>query len=153
MRITDKGQDVRQLQEHGRGTDPGDHRGGIDPRWNLTYEFTSAATRRAAESGHALWVYLTVDEYPATPQARQELIRRYGPYLVEEWLHRGLPVGDDLYHLVHRPGDLEQSQSRRIHRVDQAGALAGEHGGVPVVVVLANTPLAPQYVVSRVHFD
>jgi hypothetical protein len=143
---------VSQLQAHGSGADPQDHRGGIEPHWNLTYEFTSADARGEKDSAHALWVYLTVDEYPATPQARRDLVRRYGPYLVEEWLDRALPVGD-LYYLVHRPGDLRPSEGQRIHRADQASAWAREHGGVPVVIVLANTPLRPRYVVSRVRFD
>lgn len=143
---------MRQLQAHGRDSDPRDHHSGIEPHWNLTYEFTSADTGRERDSAHALWVYLTVDEYPSTPQARRDLVRRYGPYLVEEWLDRGLPVGD-LYHLVHRPGDLGPSEGQRIHRADQASAQAREHGGVPVVIVLANTPLEPRYVVSRVRFD
>lgn len=139
---------MRQLEEHGAGTDP-PGQGGIDPRWNLTYEFTSAPTRR--DGAHVLSMSVTVDEYPATPQARRNLVRRYGPCLVEEWLDRGLP-GGDLYHLVHRPGDLGPSEGQRIHRSDQASAHAREHGGVPVVVVLANTPLEPRYVVSRVRF-
>jgi len=151
-RTTEKGQDVRQLQEHGAGTDPHDQGSGIDPRWNLTYEFTSAPTHRATDGAHVLWLSVTVDEYPSTPQARRDLVRRYGPYLVEEWLHRRLPEGD-LYHLVHRPGDLGPSEGQRIHRADQAAARAREHGGVQIVVVLANLPLEPRYVVSRVHFD
>lgn len=142
---------MRQLQAHDRGTDPRDHRGGIEPHWNLTYEFISADTRGENESAHALWVHLTVDEYPSTPEACRDLVRRYGPYLVEEWLDRGLPVGD-LYHLVHRPGELGPSEGQRIHRADQAFA-ARQHGGVPVVIVLANTPLEPRHVVSRVRFD
>ena len=143
---------MRQLQEPGWVTDPHDRGAGIDPRWNLTYEFTSAPSRRAIDGAHTLSVSVTVDEYPATPQARRDLVRRYGPYLVEEWLDRGLPEGD-LYHLVHRPGDLGTSTGRGFHRAQQASALAHEHAGVPVVVVLANTPLEPRYVVSRVHFD
>ena len=150
-RTTEKGLDVRQLQEHDAGTHPHDQ-GGIDPRWNLTYEFTSAPSRRATDGAHVLWVSVMVDEYPATPQARRELVRRYGPDLVEEWLDRGLPEGD-LYHLVHRPGDLGPSEGQRIHRADQASALAREHGGVPVIVGLANTPLEPRYVISLVHVD
>ena len=142
---------MRQLQEHHRDTDPHDDGGGIDPRWTLTYEFTATAARRRADGAHALWVYVTVDEYPTTPQARRDLVRTHGPYLVEEWLDRGLPVGD-LYHLVHRPGDLGPSEGQRVYRDDQASALAAEHGGVPVVIALANTPLEPRYVVARVHF-
>jgi hypothetical protein len=76
----------------------------------------------------------------------------YGPYLLEEWLERGLPQGE-LYHLVHRPGELGPSETQRIHRSDQAAALAEEFGGVPVVIALANVPLAPRYVVSRVAFE
>ncbi len=140
---------MRQLQAHDARTDPDDQDGGIDPRWNLTYEFTSASTRR--DGAHVLSLSVTVDEYPATPHALRDLVRRYGPRLRQEWLERRLPAGD-LYHLVHRPGDLGPTESQRIHRGDQASALAREEGGVPVVVVLANTPLEPRYVVSRVRF-
>jgi hypothetical protein len=143
---------VRQLQENDAGTDPHNQDRGIDPRWNLTYEFTSAPTRRETDGAHVLWVSVTADTYPGTPQARRDLVRRYGPYLVDEWAQRRLPAGD-LYHLVHRPGDLGPSEGQRIHCADQASALARENGGVPVVVALANTPLEPRYVVSRVHFD
>jgi hypothetical protein len=95
---------------------------------------------------------MTVDEYPAGDEARRALVCAYGPYLVQEWLDRGLPAGE-LYHLVHRPGELGPSEAQRIHRADQADALAREFGGVPVVIVLANTPIEPRLVVSRVSFD
>jgi len=142
---------VRQLQEHHRGSDPHDRGGGIDPRWNLTYEFIATAACPQADGAHALWVSVTVDRYPTTAHARRDLVRRYGPYLVEEWLDRGLPVGD-LYHLVHRPGDLGPSEGQCVYQEDQSSAPAVENGGVPVVIALANTPLEPRYVVSRVHF-
>jgi hypothetical protein len=143
---------VTQLQERDQGHDGQDRGGGIDPHWNLTYEFTATAARAGKDGAHTLSVYLTVDEYPSSPESRRDLVRRYGPYLVQAWLDRGLPAGD-LYHLVHRPGELEPSEGRRIHRADQACARAREHGGVPVVVVLANTPLEPRLVVSRVQSD
>ncbi len=134
---------MRQLEGQGPG---------IDPRWNPTYQFTSPTPAVNADNTHALSVYLTVDEYPATPEARRALVSAYGPYLVEEWLDRGLPAGE-LYHLVHRPGELGPSEAQRVHRVDQAAALAQEFGGVPVAVVLANVALHADFVVSRVRFD
>jgi hypothetical protein len=134
---------VRQLE--GRVTE-------IDPRWNPTYQFSAPSAPLELTNTHVLSVYLTVDEYPATPEARRALVCAYGPYLVEEWVGRGLPEGD-LYHLVHRPGELGPSEAQRIHRADQAAALAEEFGGVAVVVVLANVPLNADLVVSRVVFD
>lgn len=134
---------MKQLEGHTRG---------VDPRWNPTYRFASPAAPPETRSTHALSVYLTVDAYPNTPEARRELVCAYGPYLVEEWLGRGLPPGE-LYHLVHRPGELGPSEAQRIHRADQASGLAREFGGVPVVIVLANTPINPSLVVSRVRFD
>ncbi|MDQ4085727.1 MAG: hypothetical protein M3165_07910 [Actinomycetota bacterium] len=146
---------MKQLDDPYRGVatpggvpDPGE---GIDPRWNPTYRFASPASARA-ENSHALSVYMTVDDYPTTPEARRALVRAYGPYLVQEWLHRRLPLGE-LFHLVHRPGELGPSDAQRIHRADQGDALAREFGGVPVVIVLANTALRPDLVVSRVRFD
>jgi hypothetical protein len=124
----------------------------LDPRWNPTYLFASPTRAVDVENTHVLSVYLTVDEYPETLEARRALVCAYGPYLIQEWVERGLP-GGDLYHLVHRPGDLGPSEGQRVHRSDQAAALAEEYGGVPVVIVLANIPLAPEYVVSRVAFD
>ncbi len=124
----------------------------LDPRWNPTYQFTSPAAPLDSTSAHVLSVYLTVDEYPATPAARRALVRAYGPYLVEEWLRRSLPTGE-LYHVVHRPGELGPSEAQRIHRADQAAALAQEYGGEAVVIVLANVPLVANLVVSRVVFE
>lgn len=134
---------MQQLEEHGNG---------IDPRWNPTYRFTSSAPTRSVISTHALSVYTTVGVYPATPEARRALVRAYGPYLVEEWVNRRLPLGE-LYHLVHKPGELGPSEVQCAHRADQGAALAREFGGVPVVVVLANAPIAPGLVVSRIRFD
>jgi hypothetical protein len=134
---------VKHLEGHDRG---------VDPRLNPTYRFASPAPPPRTGHTHALSVYMTVDEYPTSDEARRELVRTYGPYLVQEWLDRGLPVGD-LYHLVHLPGELGPSEAQRIHRSDQADALAREFGGVPVVIVLANTPIDPDLVVSRVRFD
>jgi hypothetical protein len=134
---------VRQLQGHDRG---------IDPRWNPTYQFTSPTRPVQTTNTHVLSVYLTVDEYPTTPEARRALVRAYGPYLVQEWLDRGLPP-EPLYHLVHRPGELGPSEAQRIHRKDQGEALAHEFGGVAVAIVLANVPLVPELVVSRVRFE
>jgi hypothetical protein len=128
------------------------HERGIDPRWNPTYLFASPTRPVDVENTHVLSVYLTVDDYPETYEARRALVGAYGRYLVEEWVQRGLPLGE-LYHLVHRPGELGPSEAQRIHRSDQAAALAHEFGGVPVAIVLANVPLAPQYVVSRVTFE
>ena len=125
---------------------------GLDPRWNPTYMFASPTRPVDVENTHVLSVYLTVDAYPETFEARRALVRAYGPYLVEEWVRRGLPMGE-LDHLVHRPGELGPSEAQRIHRSDQAAALAEEFGGVPVVIVLTNVVLAPQYVISRVVFD
>lgn len=122
---------------------------GIDPCWNLTYQFSSAESSPQVADSHALTVYIAVDEYPATPQARRDLVSAYGPYLVQEWRRRRLPLGRELFHLVHAPGDLEASPARRVHRADQAHAQAQESGGVAVALMLANTPLAPHLVVSR----
>ena len=124
---------------------------GVDPRLNPTYRFASPASPPQTGHAHALSVYMTVDEYPTSEEARRELVSTYGPYLVQEWIDRGLPVGD-LYHLVHRPGELGPSDAQRIHRADQADALARQFGGTPVVIVLANTPIDPDLVVSRVRF-
>ena len=145
---------MRQLDRPLEGVGPGrvlDPGRGIDPRWNPTYRFTSPASGRA-ENSHALSVYMTVRDYPATPEARLALVRAYGPYLVQEWRHRSLPLGD-LFHLVHRPGELGASEAQRIHRADQGMVLARGVLGRPVVIVLANTPLRADLVVSRVRFD
>jgi hypothetical protein len=145
---------VKQLEDPARGVGPDrvlDPGLGLDPRWNPTYRFSSPSAGRA-ENSHALSVYMTVDDYPTTPEARRALVRAYGPYLVREWLHRRLPQGE-LFQLVHRPGELGPSEAQRIHRADQGNALAREFGGTPVVIVLANTPLRPGLVVSRVRFD
>jgi hypothetical protein len=124
----------------------------IDPGWDPTYRFASASADEAsAVHMHALSVCLTVQEYPTSYSARRELVGAYGPHLVDEWVERGLPL-TELYHLVHRPGELGPSEAARVHRRDQADALAEEYGGVPVVIVLANVALAPQLVVSRVSF-
>jgi hypothetical protein len=133
---------VRQLAGNDRG---------IDPRWNPTYLFASPSPPVDVENTHVLSVYLTVEKYPETFEDRRALVCAYGPYLIEEWVERGLPFGD-LFHLVHRPGELGPSEAQRIHRSDQAEALAEEFGGVPVVIVLANAQIVPEYVVSRVTF-
>jgi hypothetical protein len=138
-----RGVDVKQLDASNRG---------LDPRWNPTYRFAASAPPPQVGHTHALSVYMTVDDYPTSDKGRRGLVHEYGPYLVQEWLDRGLPLGE-LYHLVHRPGELGPSEAQRIHRADQADALAREFGGVPVVIVLANTPIEPSLVVSRVRFD
>lgn len=134
---------MKHLEGHGRG---------VDPRLNPTYRFASPVPRTYAGHTHALSVYMTVDEYPTSDAARRALVCAYGPYLVQEWIDRALPIGE-LYHLVHRPGELGPSAAQRVHRADQADALAREFGGAPVVIVLANTPIDHDLVVSRVRFD
>jgi hypothetical protein len=128
---------------------------GVDPRLNPTYRFASPTPPVGTTNTHVLSVYLLTDEYPTTPQAREALVRAYGPHLVQEWLDRGLPTppGQPLYHLVHRPGELGPSEAQCLHRKDQADALAHEFGGVAVAVVLANMPVVPALVVSRVVFE
>lgn len=132
---------MKQLANHVRG---------MDPR-NPTYQFTAPAYPPQPLDTHALSVYMTVDKYPETYDERRALVCAYGPYLVDEWLSRRLPLSE-LYHLVHRPGELGPTEAQRTHRADQASGLAREFGGVPVVVVLANTPLDHRLVVSRVRF-
>jgi hypothetical protein len=122
----------------------------IDPRWNLTYEFASPESARALVNTHVLSVHTTVSDYPTTAAARRAVVRSYGPGLVEEWISRRLPPGE-LYHLVHRPGELDGSTSHWDHRSGEPTAPAHDLGGVPVVVVLTNTPLRPDLVVSRVR--
>lgn len=127
---------------------------GADPASNVTYHFTSTTPRPRprTRNTHVLSMHTTVDEYPTSTRARRALVRTHGPRLVQEWIDRGLPAGE-LYHLVHRPGELEPSEAARVHRADQADALAREYGGVPIVMSLANAPVDPALVVSRVRFD
>ena len=124
-----------------------------DPRWNPTYHFTSAAPVRTGRvHTHILSVYMTVDAYPDTSEAKRALAFHYGPHLVQEWVDGGLPLVD-LYYLVHRPGELGPSEVQRLHRADQASGLAREFGGVPVVLALSNVPVDRRLVVSKVRFD
>jgi hypothetical protein len=139
---------MRQLDDPRGGIDPGRD---IDPRWNPTYRFSSPEPAEAQNS-HALSMYMSVDDYPTTPEARHALVRTYGPYLVREWLRRKLPLGE-LFHLVHRPGELGPSEAQRVHRVEHSTAAGRDSDGRSVVIVLTNTPLRPDLVVSRVRFD
>ncbi len=140
---------MQQLNGHGPG-----HEAGVDPRLNPTYRFVSApaAPRTVRVDTHTLSVYLTVERYPESAEERRALVSAYGPYLVQEWVDRGLPLVP-LSYLVHRPGELGPSDAQRVHRADQANALAREFGGVPVALVLSNGRVAPHLVVSRVCFD
>jgi hypothetical protein len=138
-------------QAHGHHTG---HDTGVDPRLNPTYRFLSAPSppRTVRVDTHTLSVYMTVERYPETAEERRALVCAYGPYLVQEWVGRGLPLVP-LSYLVHRPGQLGPSEAQCVHRADQADALAREHGGVPVALVLSNGPVPPDLVVSQVSFD
>ena len=144
---------MQQLHGNGHGDGHG-HDTGVDPRLNPTYRFVSAPAepRTVRVDTHTLSVYMTVDRYPETPAEQRALVSAFGPYLVQEWVERGLPLVP-LTYLVHRPGEVGPSKAQCVHRADQADALAREFGGVPVAVALSNGPVPSRFVVSRVCFE
>lgn len=91
-------------------------------------------------------IMFPVREFPTTQEARTQIAREACREVLDAWRDAGwMRAGQTLNMYVYDPARYGPSTPQRIHRGDQAHAMAANAGGVPVAVTVTNGELDPQF--------